>query len=151
MIPPARFANTRVDVQQMFSTGYFRSPATPFWDGRDITEVQVGTLCLWKAVPTGKVRRGGEIAKMELFHGECQGWQDEFVILSCDVGGAPLLVHPSYLVGDPNKEYCIAAGGRCYREADVWATLLQKVQCPQCGYQLKDQWAYESHYQSAHL
>ena len=80
MIPPARFANTRVDVQQMFSTGYFRSPATPFWDGKDITKVDVGTHCLWKSVRTG--RQGGEITKMELFHGECRGWQNEFVILS---------------------------------------------------------------------
>ena len=81
MIPPARFANTRVDVQQMFSTGYFRSPATPFWDGKDITEVQVGTLCLWKTVPTGK--NGGESSKTEFFHGEVHGWQhDEEVIVS---------------------------------------------------------------------
>ena len=108
----------------------------------------MGTLCLWKTVPTGK--NGGESSKTEFFHGEVQGWQDEFVILSCDVGGAPLLVHPSYLVGDPNKEYCIAAGGRCYREADVWATQLRIVQCPQCRRRFRDEWAYESHYEAVH-
>ena len=73
MNPPALFANTPRDV-------HFRYPETPFWDGEDITKVDVGTHCLWKSVRTG--RQGGEIAKMEFFHGECRGWQNEFVILS---------------------------------------------------------------------
>ena len=80
MIPPALRANTQGDVQEMFFTGYFRYPETPFSDGKDITKVENGTHCLWKSVRTG--RQGGKITKTELFHSECRGWQNEFVILS---------------------------------------------------------------------
>ena len=47
----------------------------------------------------------------------------------------PGLVHWSYLVGDPDQEYCIALGGRCYREKDVYAQQMEMVQCPVCNRQ----------------
>jgi hypothetical protein len=79
-IPLAPKANTTVDVQAMFDTGYYKYPETPFWDGKDIWKVRKGTHCLWKNVPTGK--QGGQSTKTEVFHGECHGWQGEEVILS---------------------------------------------------------------------
>ena len=35
-IPPALPANTLQDVQDMFDSGYYAYPETPFWDGRNI-------------------------------------------------------------------------------------------------------------------
>ena len=79
-IPPALPANTLQDVQDMFDSGYYAYPETPFWDGRNIGDVDTGTHCLWKNVPTGK--RGGESTKVEYFHGECHGWEDGECIVS---------------------------------------------------------------------
>ena len=80
-IPPALRANTVEDVEEMFNTGYYIYPQTPFWDGQCLWEVGHGTHCLWKDVPTGK--KGGESTKSELFHGECHVCGDkENVIIS---------------------------------------------------------------------
>ena len=148
-IPRALKANTEEDVQEMFNSGYYRFPERPFWDGVRFEDVDRGTRALWKNGPTGK--NGGESSKVEYFHGEVQGWKtNDLVIVRSVAHEGHREVHWSYLVGDPKQEYCIAAGGRCYREADVWATQLQKVQCPQCGRQFNTQWDYESHYEGVH-
>ena len=80
VIPDAPNAYTEKDVQAMFDTGYFRYPETPFWNGKDIWQVERGTHCLWKNVPAGK--RGGESTKVEFFHGEVHGWEGENCIIS---------------------------------------------------------------------
>ena len=79
MIPPAPKANTEETVQEMFDTGYYKYPETPFWDGKNIWEVVKGTHCLWKNVPTGK--HGGESTKVEFFHGEVHGWENDDAII----------------------------------------------------------------------
>ncbi len=79
-IPPALKANTEESVQEMFDTGYFKYPETPFWDGKNLEDVVKGAHCLWKNVPQGK--KGGESTKTEVFHGECHGWEKDEVILS---------------------------------------------------------------------
>ena len=71
---------TEADARRLFDEKYYMLLETPFWNGKDTREIVKGTHCLWKSVRTG--RQGGEITKMELFHGECRGWQNEFVILS---------------------------------------------------------------------
>ena len=80
VIPPAPKANTKETVQEMFDTGYFKYPETAFWDGKNIKNVVKGTHFLWKNVPMGK--NGGESTKTEVFHGECHGWENDFVIVS---------------------------------------------------------------------
>ena len=80
VIPPAPNANTQASVQEMFDSGYYRYPEKPFWDGKDIWKVVIGTHCLWKNVATGK--RGGGSTKTEVFHGECHGWEKNDVIIS---------------------------------------------------------------------
>ena len=45
-IPLALPANTRADVQRMFDSGYIKFPETPFWEGRNIWDVDTGTHCL---------------------------------------------------------------------------------------------------------
>ena len=112
-IPRALPANTEEDVRRMFDEGYYSRR-----DGKDICEVVDGTHCLWEDVPTGK--QGGRSTKLECFHGYCHGWEHGECILSCD-GIREYRIHPSYLVGDPRREYCVVAGGRCCRKAEVWA------------------------------
>ena len=80
VIPPAPKANTKETVQEMFDTGYFKYPETAFWDGKNIKNVVKGTHFLWKNVAMGK--NGGESTKTEVFHGECHGWENDFVIVS---------------------------------------------------------------------
>ena len=61
--------------------GYYFYPATPFWDGVSYNNLKKGTHCLWKNVPRGK--NGGESTKVEFFHGEVHGWENnDFVIIS---------------------------------------------------------------------
>ena len=79
-IPPATKANTKAAVEEMFNTGYYKFPETPFWDGLDTWKIVKGTHCLWKNVGTGK--NGGESTKTEMFHGEVHGWEKEDVIVS---------------------------------------------------------------------
>ena len=57
----------------------------------------------------------------------------------------------SYLVRDPLGEYCVAAGGRCFKESDIYKDHLEKVKCPACTVVLKNQWAYEQHYHACHI
>ena len=80
VIPPAPVAKTREAVHELFDNGNFKIPPTPFWDGKEIWKVVKGTHCLWKGVGTGK--NGGESTKVEVFHGECHGWEKDMVILS---------------------------------------------------------------------
>jgi demethoxyubiquinone hydroxylase (CLK1/Coq7/Cat5 family) len=56
----------------------------------------------------------------------------------------------SYLVPDLLGEYCVAAGGRCYKERDIYEGQLAMVKCPVCKVVVKDQWAYEQHYHACH-
>ena len=79
-IPPALQANTRNDVQEMFDTKYYNILEDPFWDGKDLQKVDKGMHVLWKKVHVG--RNGGESTKLEVFHGECHGWEKDKVILS---------------------------------------------------------------------
>ena len=79
-IPPALQANTRNDVQKMFDTKYYIIPEDPFWDGKDLKKVDKGMHVLWKKVPLGK--NGGDSTKLEVFHGECHGWEKDKVLLS---------------------------------------------------------------------
>ena len=44
-IPDAPHAFTAEDVQDMFDTGHFRYPETPFWNGKNIWQVKRGTYC----------------------------------------------------------------------------------------------------------
>ena len=78
--PIAPKANTKESVQEMFDTGYYKCPETPFWDGKDFEDIVRGAHCLWKNVPRGKA--GGDSTKTEVFHGECHGWENDHVILS---------------------------------------------------------------------
>ena len=79
-IPHAEHPFTAEDVQDMFDTGHYRYPETPFWDGKDIWQVKRGTHCLWRNVLVGP--RGGQSTKVELFHGEVQGWEGDEAIVS---------------------------------------------------------------------
>ena len=53
-------------------------------------------------------------------------------------------------MGDPNHEYRIAAGGRCYTIDEVWTAQMQIVECPSCFQRFRTLWAYEQHYQAIH-
>ena len=77
--PPPLKAYTKEEVQELFDSGYFTYPETPFWNGKDIWHVRKGTHCLWKNVPTGK--NGGESTKSEYFHAECHGWANREEVL----------------------------------------------------------------------
>ena len=44
------------DIDEMFETGYYKFPDTPFWDGKAIRKVRTGTHCLWKNVPRVNMR-----------------------------------------------------------------------------------------------
>ena len=54
------------------------------------------------------------------------------------------------MVGDPKNEYCVAAGGQCYKIADVWANQLKKLKCPECSRILDTECAYQQHYWTVH-
>ena len=100
-------------------------------------------------MPTGQ--NGEKSTKVEFFHGECHGWEDyDEVNVRHHTTGAYLTFHHSYLVGDPNREYCIAGGGRCYPISEVWDQLLRAVKCSLCYKQLVSEEAYEAHYQDKH-
>ena len=80
-IPIAPNAFTEADVDQIFADGYFSWPETPFWDGKDLCEIDAGSHVLWKDVPMGK--NGGRSTKTVFYHGECHGWHDkEFIYVS---------------------------------------------------------------------
>ena len=148
-IPPPVPANTLETISEMFDAGYVKYPGTPFWDGNDVWDVVKGTHVLWQRITTGK--NGGE--RTEYFHGEVFGWENESVIISSDaIPGRQCYqtVHYRYLVGDPEREWCIVAGGRCYRSSDFWASLLKKLKCPVCDRQFDTESAYECHYHSVH-
>ena len=53
-------------------------------------------------------------------------------------------------MGDPNHEYRIAAGGRCYTIEEVWTSQMQIVKCPECERSFSNMWAYNMHYQAVH-
>ena len=100
-------------------------------------------------MPPGQ--NGRESTKVAFFHGECIDDGDGFeVIVRHHTTGAYLAIHHSYLVGDPNREYCIAGGGRCYPKSEVWDQLLRAVKCPLCYKKLDSEEAYAAHYQDKH-
>ena len=53
-------------------------------------------------------------------------------------------------MGDPNHDYRIAAGGRCYTIDEVWTSQMQIVKCPVCDRSCRTVSAYEAHYQAIH-
>ena len=74
-------------------------------------------------------QNGGESTKVAFFHGECMGDGDGYeVIVRHHTTGACLTIHHSYLVGDPNREYCIAGGGRCYPISEVLESATERDQ-----------------------
>ena len=156
-MPKALPANTVAVVQTMFDDGHFCFPEPPCWDGRFLDDIEEGTHLLWKGVPTGQ--HGGESTKVELFHGECLVHdeceyiddRDSYeVIVRSPTTGQCLKIHHSYLVGDPNREYCISGGGRWYPIRAVWDQLLRAVKCSLCYKQFDSEEAYEAHYQDKH-
>ena len=83
-IPEPLAAYTEEEIRNMFGDGddaNYCYPFTPFWGGVSYHHIQRGTHCLWKNVPRGK--NGGESTKVEFFHGEVHGWENnDFVIIS---------------------------------------------------------------------
>ena len=62
-------------------------------------------------------------------------------------------VHVSY-VEYPSESWLFAAGGQCYREAELRAKFVEMVKCPACH--ICERWfktvaAYRQHYQQSHL
>ena len=53
-------------------------------------------------------------------------------------------------MGDPNHDYRIDAGGRCYTLDEVWPFKMQIVKCPVCDRIFSKMWAYKEHYQAVH-
>ena len=53
-------------------------------------------------------------------------------------------------MGDPNHDYRIAAGGRCYTIEEVWTSQMQIVKCPVCDRSCRTVPAYKAHYQAIH-
>ena len=79
--PPKPVPNTREAIQAMFDDNYYSLPGVPFWNGKDLADVDTGSHVLWKSVPTGK--NGGESTRVEYFHGIIHGWYDpETVVIS---------------------------------------------------------------------
>ena len=99
-------------------------------------------------MPIGQ--NGEKSTEVEFFHGECHGWDDHEVVVCHHATGAYLSIHRSCLVGDPNREYCIAGGGRCYPISEVWYQQLRAVKCSLCYTQFDSEEAYEAHYQDIH-
>ena len=148
-IPPPVPANTWDTISVLFDAGTFKFPEKPFWDGNDVWDVVEGTHILWQFIATGE-KSGSILPQVEYFHGEVQGWENESVFIRMDVTTELQKVHYSFLVGDPEKEWCILPTGRCARSYDVWATLLKNVKCPVCDHPFYSECEYYSHYQSVH-
>ena len=54
------------------------------------------------------------------------------------------------MVADPQKSYCIASGGRCYKIAEAKESMLEKVKCTRCDKTFGAAWMYDQHYAAKH-
>jgi hypothetical protein len=77
--PEAPFAHTSEEVEDMLSGSYFKLPKREFWSSGDLYDVVKGSDVLWKSPMKGK--RGAESTKTEVFHGICEGWVGDWVII----------------------------------------------------------------------
>ena len=58
-------------------------------------------------------------------------------------------MHASY-VEAPTEQWLVAHGGRCYKESDTRQGFIEMVKCPTCERWLKDEVAYQQHWNSCH-
>jgi hypothetical protein len=148
--PPAAFAYTKADVDQMFLDGYYTTPETPFWDGKDLCDLVRGSCVLWKVARPG--------AMVVYMNAKVQGWKDyNIVLIRCDATGHSGYVDSRHgnLVGDPHREYCqysrcTKKKGECVKIANVYKACLNCVRCIACGSVFKSQSVYIQHYELMH-
>ena len=72
-IPAARprYTDDTEIWKNCFDNKYFYK--VPFWDGKDIWSIDIGSHALWKKAPLGP--RGGQSTKVEVFHAQVHGWR----------------------------------------------------------------------------
>ena len=118
---------------------------------------EIGESVLWRGVKTG--HRGQPSTAVEHFHGKVR-----HVVVEDDtelyfyIHSEPIKevrkVHASYVeYPGPSETWLCAAGGRCYREAEIRASFVKMVQCPACT--TSERWftteaAYCKHFNMVH-